>query len=104
MIFYLTKTIFCLVSPEGSVVLSSYQINAFIHQNITINCSSSGGPDNTYQWQRYTDQGSGTIISNSSDLIISNVTVNDGGMYTCTVENEAGEENSTMQLNSKFIF
>ena len=54
-----------------------------------------GGPSNTFQWAK-----DGIILANENDmfLILVNVSVSDGGTYTCTVTNEAGEEDRNSGL------
>ncbi|SMN00269.1 HK97 major tail subunit [uncultured Candidatus Thioglobus sp.] len=61
-----------------------------------LQCSSMGGPNNTYQWQA-----KGTYIDGeiSQILILSNVTASTGGMYTCVVSNLAGNHSA-----STFVF
>jgi hypothetical protein len=62
----------------------------------TFQCTSSGGPDNTYQWQ--TD---GNILNGetSGTLTLPNITTSTGGMYTCIVSNIAGNDSA-----STFVF
>ena len=63
---------------------------------LTLNCISEGGPHLGYIWVFL-----GNVISNSSMLIIDNVTTNDGGSYTCTVTNDAGSSNAIVTVYSK---
>ncbi len=57
--------------------------------NITFECFSLGGPNNTYQWQKDTIN-----LSNETTpiLTLSNVSAIDGGTYSCVVSNAAGNE------------
>ncbi len=57
--------------------------------NITFECFSLGGPNNTYQWQKNTID-----LSNetTSILTLSNVSAIDGGTYSCVASNAAGNE------------
>ena len=63
---------------------------------LTLNCTSEGGPQLQYIWVLL-----GNIISNSSMLIIDNVTTTDGGNYTCTVTNDAGSSDAIVTVYSK---
>ena len=57
---------------------------------VILTCSTSGGPDNGYQWLR-----SNETLSNSSVLTLDPVV---GGEYTCTVTNLAGSGNATTNV------
>ena len=63
---------------------------------LTLNCASEGGPQLRYIWVFL-----GNIISNSSMLIIDNVTTTDGGNYTCAVTNDAGSSDAIVTVYSK---
>ena len=58
-----------------------------------LNCTSEGTPELRYGWSRETSSGNmfpaHTIINNNT-IIINNLNISDGGSYTCTVSNEAG--------------
>ena len=71
---------------------STYHVRA----NATLVCTSSGGPNNTYQWL---ENGENLPGQNSDTLTLSNVTASTGGVYTCMVSNMAGSNNA-----STFIF
>ena len=64
-------------------------------------CQAQGGPDNMFEW---TVNGSAltnaTIISTSmqSTLTIDNISASDGGEYTCTVSNLAGNASNSSTL------
>ena len=62
----------------------------------TLVCTSSGGPNNTYQWLE-----NGVILhgQNSDTLTRPNVTASTGGVYTCMISNIAGSHNA-----STFVF
>jgi hypothetical protein len=55
-----------------------------------IECTSMGGPNNTYGWQA-----NGTSVANATlpILRIRNITAESGGEYTCVVTNLAGSHN-----------
>ena len=65
---------------------------------LTLNCTSEGSPQLEYSWVFL-----GDIISNSSILIIDDVSTSDGGDYTCNVTNDAGYGNITVTVYSKSI-
>ena len=56
--------------------------------NITLQCTSMGGPENVFQWLFDDDALAG---ENSSTLILFNVDAADGGFYSCMVSNAAGD-------------
>ena len=58
-------------------------------------CSSAGGPDNTYQWQV---NGSDITGATSPTLSLLNVQASTGGMYTCVVSNAAGTDDASTFL------
>ena len=54
--------------------------------NVVLTCEATGEGTLNYQWKRV----SGSlvkVIRGNTDLIISNVTVNDTGVYYCSVNN-----------------
>ena len=63
--------------------------------NVTFTCSAQGGPDNTFQWMK-----DGNILVNETQqtLTITDITASNGGEYTCTVSNSAGNESDTSTL------
>ena len=62
---------------------------------LELNCSSDGGPDLTYSWSR-TNVFSSTTSTNTSTLTVSDLATVDGGEYTCTVNNSAGTNSTTV--------
>ena len=73
------------------------KIDGFTHyftgDTLELNCSANGSPELQYSWSRNTSYGSMFPTDTTSDsnyIIISNVTVDDEGVYTCTVSNEGG--------------
>ena len=84
------------VSPEGSVSVSPFNMVFNRSDNVTLNCSAQGGPDNTYQWQRNgTDLDSETMQT----LTLTQINATDGGEYTCVVSNAAGSGSASTLLN-----
>ena len=57
-----------------------------------LNCSSMGGPNNTYQWQI---NNSDLVGESSPILILFNVEASTGGIYTCRVSNVAGDDETS---------
>ena len=80
------------MSPEGSVSSSPSPVLVSQTHNITLNCSSSGGPDNMYQWFHEDN-----ILPGETNptLTLTNVMVSNEGNYICRVSNAAGTENSS---------
>jgi hemicentin len=60
-----------------------------------LECTSMGGPNNTYQWQA-----NGTNLDNETlpILMIFQITAENGGEYTCVVSNLAGSHNTSTFL------
>ena len=67
-------------------------------ENATLECISSGGPGNTYQWQK--DE-SDILNKNATILRLPDVTVSAGGLYSCIVSNAAGNHSASTFL---FVF
>ena len=90
------------MSPEGSVRITPEFQALERFGSITFTCSSLGGPNNTYQWQKDT---SDLLNETSSLLTVSNVSATDGGTYSCLVSNAAGNEtvNSTLYIEPYII-
>ena len=63
--------------------------------NVTLVCTAMGGPDNTFQWEM-----EGTVIRNESMSMLKLVDIDasDGGDYTCTVSNAAGNDSASTTL------
>lgn len=65
-----------------------------------LNCSATGDPDPTYKWTRNGKPNvpnSATTL-NSSLLKIDPVTIENEGIYTCTVQNIQGNASSTAKI------
>ena len=102
------------MSPEGSISVSPLNMVFNGGDNVTLNCSAQGGPDNTYQWQQrrsnlddesfpnpmYQWQHDGVDLMNetSNILTIDNIDAVNGGNYTCVVSNAAGNDSATSTL------
>ena len=62
--------------------------------NVTLMCMALGGPGNTFQWTFNGEE----IDETSSNLTLTNVTETDGGAYTCTVTNPAGNGSDSTEV------
>ena len=92
-------SILLAVSPEGSVSVSADPSTALYSEgdDIILNCSAQGGPSNEYQWTLNDE-----IIANETGPVLNlvNITGNDdGGVYICTVSNEAGGDEDSFTVN-----
>ena len=63
--------------------------------NVTFTCSALGGPDNMFQWQK---DGQDLLSESQSTLTLVTVNAMDGGLYTCVVNNAAGNDSSNITL------
>ena len=61
---------------------------------LELNCSANGSPELQYNWSRNTNSGQNMFPTNTTSdsnyITVNNVTVDDEGVYTCTVRNEGG--------------
>ena len=89
---------------------SSSSISVVDGYHITLSCTSSGSPPDTFTWMK-----DGVPVTQSSDLttvthnsisavfntnyIISNFSISDNGTYTCTVTNPIGSDSATITVN-----
>ena len=78
--------------PVVTVMPSSQSVEVTLNATFTTMVTGVGSDDFTYQWRH-----SGTIISGetNSTLSITNVILNDTGMYDCTVMNQYGDSDSS---------
>ena len=67
--------------------------------NVTFLCIAEGGPGNTLQWLK-DGEDIGSIISGSeNNLTLTNITIDDGAVYTCVASNAAGTGSASVSLN-----
>ena len=88
----------------NSVLVAPYNVsvtgNSVYSQGeqLVLNCLANGGPQLEYAWIF-----EGNEIANTSTLTINSVTASNGGEYTCNVTNDAGYDNNTITVYSKFM-
>ena len=80
------------VSPQASLAEASINRTYFEGETVLLQCTSKGGPNNTYQWQVNGTESDGETTQN---LTRSNAMASTGGIYTCSVSNEAGSDNDS---------
>lgn len=95
---YFVESNFFPVSPLDGVDITPLVINSSFGDSVSFNCSSRGGPDNTYQW---INAETGAIVHNGSMLVIESVSFDNSGEYVCVASNEAGSGSNSSTLNSK---
>ena len=76
-----------------TVMPSNQSVEVTLNATFTTNVTGVGSDNFTYQWRRHNKM---MIISEEAFLIITNVTLNDTGMYNCTVINQYGDSNSSL--------
>ena len=67
-------------------------------EQLVLSCESDGGPQLEYIWIFLA-----SIIAKTPTLTINNVNPFNGGEYSCNVTNDAGYENDTITVFSKFV-
>ena len=85
--------LFCVVSTEGSVIVTSVDQVFTRGENVNLTCLSMGGPGNTFQWEK-----DGEVVTDNSVLNVMDIDASSGGNYTCTVSNLAGNDSATTTL------
>ena len=66
-----------------------------VGDEVTLTCSAQGGPNNTFTWEH-----EGTLLNvTDTSFTISNITISDGGEYTCIARNVAGSGRASATLN-----
>ena len=87
-------------------------VDLVLGSNITLTCTSSGSPPDTFTWMIMKD---GVLVTQSTNITtltytsttavfsssytISNVSISDNGTYTCTVNNPIGTDNNSFTIN-----
>ena len=83
----------CIVSTEGSVMVTPVDQVFTCGENVTLTCISMGGPGNVYQWEK-----DGKTLVTENVLTLMDIDASSGGSYTCTVSNLAGNDSATTIL------
>jgi hypothetical protein len=86
------------VSPEGSVRVSPPLINAQVNTSVLSTCTAEGGPNNTFTWSVDTERGRKGVVQ-EGPVLMTEVDVEDGGLYCCHVENAAGYDEAYLTIN-----
>ena len=66
---------------------------------LSLNCTTSGGPDNTFSWFK-----GDILLQESADnniLAITAINAADGGLYKCVVNNMAGNSSVNITIYGK---
>ena len=99
-----------VITAMSSSSSSLSAVDIVLGSNITLTCTSSGSPPDTFAWMKdgflvpqsndittvtYTN----TMAVFSSSYTISNIGIIDNGIYTCTVTNPIGSDNYTFTVN-----
>ena len=104
---------FHTAAPVITTMSSSSSLSAVdivLGSNITLTCTSSGSPPDTFSWIK-----DGFLVPQSNDITtvtytnttavfsssytISNIGIIDNGIYTCTVANPIGSDNYSFTVN-----
>ena len=81
-------TISDTVPPALSILTQPRDQTVVVGSNVTFSVSATGRPPLTYQWRR---EGTNLPGATSSSLLLDNVTLNQGGIYTVVVTDAAGD-------------
>ena len=84
------------MAPQIVSLSSDVDFNiAYFGDDVTLMCSSDGGPDNNYEWSK-----GGVVLSGetSANLTLNFITASSGGDYTCSVSNAAGNDSASTTL------
>ena len=63
--------------------------------NLTLSCTASGGPSNMFRWVKDDND---IIVSTDSMLNLTDVTADEGGLYECVVNNDAGNSSASINI------
>ena len=84
------------VSPYGSVRMSPQDAVFNNGDSVNLTCLAEGGPGNTFQWNF-----NGSYVDNQQNYLVLSFfdATENGGQYTCTVTNAAGNGSDTAVVN-----
>ena len=88
---------FHTVAPYNVMIMGENLYNQ--GEQLQLNCLSEGGPELNYSWLF-----EGSVIANTSILVIDNVSTTDGGDYICNVTNAAGYQSESITVYSKLKY
>ena len=89
---------------------SSSTVTVNANSSLTLSCTSSGSPPDTFTWMK---DGNQTVLQSTSitavnytntsavfnaNYSINSVTTSDSGTYTCTVTNPIGDDSATITV------
>lgn len=80
-----------IVSPQGGVSIEPAMPTVERGESIILTCTALGGPGNIFSW---TQSSTALVISSEAVLTVSISSGGDGGVYRCSVENDAGNGNA----------
>ena len=97
----------CSASPVITVYPSLSNNDVVIGSPLTLTCTSSGSPPDTFTWMKdgisithstniTTVNYTNIVAVFNSNYVISNFSTNDIGTYTCTVSNPIGNDSKTI--------
>lgn len=99
-----------IAAPVITAMPASSPVNITTGFSLTLTCTSSGSPPDTFTWMKDgipISQPTNTTIVHynstvavfSTNYIVNNVSISDGGTYTCIVANPIGSDNHTFTVN-----
>ena len=84
---------FHTVAPYNAAITTQLTGN-----NVIYTCTAEGGPSNTFEWTRSSDN---SQVSNSSMLTLDHRNPTNNDTYTCTIENAADTISTMIILDGK---
>ena len=91
-IYYYLVAPYNVTITSGNDTVSSVTVE--YGDSLTLNCSNSGGPNNMLRWIK-----DGLFEGTTDNILMINVvTIDDGGIYQCVVNNTAGENSTEITI------
>ena len=95
----LINSYIAVVSPQGSVsILPPGNVLTNFNSTVSLACGALGGPNNMFEWSKQ-----GVTVSNSDVLELTMITGSDGGVYQCTVTNDAGSDTASNSVIGMYL-